>query len=246
MSERDSLREVTAAILAGGLGTRLRPVVSDRPKVLAEVHGRSLLFHLLDRLEALGIARAVLCTGYLAGQIREAAGDRHGGLSIAYSQENDPLGTAGALRLAASQIQTEQVLAMNGDSWCTADLHQFWRWHRARRAEASLLLVQVPEAERYGRVQVDGEGRVVRFEEKGKPSSSRWINAGIYLIRRELLLAIPEGRPVSMEREVFPSWIGRSFYGWLSAGEFLDIGTPEAYARAEEFFKAARPREVCS
>lgn len=246
MSDRQCLREVTAAILAGGLGIRLRPVVDGRPKALAEIQGRPLLAHLLERLEALGISRAVLCTGYLGGQIREAAGDRLGGLSIAYSQEEIPLGTAGALRLAAAGIETEHVLAMNGDSWCTADLHEFWRWHRARMAEASLILVQAPPAERYGRVQVDGEGRVVKFEEKGKPSSSPWINAGIYLIRRELLLTIPAGRPVSMEREVFPSWIGRGFYGWLSEGKFLDIGTPESYARAEDFFRAARPREVCS
>ena len=229
------LVSVTATILAGGIGSRLRPVVADRPKVLATVRGRPFLAYLLDQLATAGIRQVVLCTGYLGEQVQAAFGAAYHGLHLVYSQEATPLSTAGALRLALPLLQSDPILAMNGDSICEVDLTAFWAWHSAQRAEASLVLARVGDAGRYGKVRIDASGAVILFEEKGGQSGAGWINAGIYLLKRTSLSAIPAGREVSLERELFPRWIGRGLFGYRSEGRFLDIGTPEAYATAEEF-----------
>lgn len=230
------LAGVTAAILAGGLGTRLRSVVADRPKVLAEVRGRPFLAYLLDQLAAAGVRYVVLCIGYLSEQVRAAFGGLYGSLHLVYSQESSPLGTAGALRLALPLFKSDPVLVMNGDSFCRVDLRDFWTWHQARGANATLLLTEVPDTSRYGRVNVDADGLVLSLDEKGGNSGSGWINVGIYLLSHRFLLTIPADGAVSLEREVFPAWIGRGLYGYRSEGCFLDVGTPEAYALAEGFF----------
>ena len=232
-----NLAEITAAILVGGLGTRLRPVVADRPKVLAEVNGRPVLSYLLDQVARAGVRRVVLCTGYLGEQVLAAFGPRYGPLQLGYSPEPAPLGTAGALRRALPMLQSDPVLVLNGDSMCKADLNAFYAWHCGQGASASLLLTVAPDAARYGQVQTDAEGRVLRFEEKGAVAGGPgWINAGIYLLSQACLEAIPADRPVSIEREMFPAWIGQNLYGYQSQGRFLDIGTPDAYAEAARFF----------
>ena len=230
------LASVTAAVLAGGLGTRLRSIVADRPKVLAEIRGRPFLAYLLDQLAAAGVRNVVLCTGYLGEQVQAVFGDSYGDLRLAYSQESAALGTAGALRLALPLLKSDVVLVMNGDSYCQADLGAFWIWHCERGAAATLLLTKVPDTTRYGQVQVENNGQVRSFVEKGKASGPGWINAGIYLLRRDLLQTIPIRRAVSIEREMFPAWVGQGLYGYPSEGQFIDIGTPESYALAEQFF----------
>ena len=227
---------VTVVILAGGLGTRLRSVIGDSPKVLAPVHNRPFLAYLLEQIAQANIKQAVLCLGYRGNQVRSVFGDAYTGMRLVYSQESSPLGTAGALRLAMPLFQSDPVLVMNGDSFCEVDFEAFWTWHLTRRADATLLLTQVPNMHRYGRVQVDEEGRVLAFEEKDGRSTLGWVNAGVYLINHRLVQAIPMSDAVSLEREVFPAWVGRGLYGYPSQGRFLDIGTPEAYAMAEQFF----------
>ncbi len=226
------LGAVTAAVLAGGLGTRLRSVVADRPKALASVAGRPFLAYLLDRLAEAGVRRAVLCTGYLGDQVQAALGERHHGMALDYSREPEPLGTGGGLRLALPLLATEWVVALNGDSFCTVDLPRFFRWHRRRGACASLLLARVEDTARYGRVRLARDGAVRSFQEKDGPSGPGWISAGVYVLSRDLVSEIPAGRPVSMERDVFPSWIGRGLYGFRGGSSLLDIGTPESYARS--------------
>jgi NDP-sugar pyrophosphorylase family protein len=219
-------------------------VVSDKPKVLVEVRGRPFLAYLLEQLAAAGVRYVVLCIGYLGEQAQATFGDFYGGLRLVYSQESSPLGTAGALRLALPLFKpglseanvSDSVLVMNGDSFCKANLRAFWAWHCARGADATLLLTQVPDTKRYGRVHVDADGFVLSFDEKGDKSGPGWINAGIYLLNHRLLLTIPESGAVSLEREMFPCWIGRRLYGYRSEGRFLDIGTPESYTEAERFF----------
>ena len=221
----------TAIILAGGLGTRLRSVVSDRPKVLATVNGRPFLAYLLHRCVTLGIQRVVLATGYMAEAIETAFGNRFESLELVYSVESEPLGTGGALRKAAAHVQTPTVLAMNGDSYCTADLAAFAAWYQQG---AALMLVQSDDAARYGSVQVDSTTRVKRFSEK--VMARGWINSGIYILPTALLSGIPADQPVSLEREVFPQWVEKgNVYGYQSTGQLLDIGTPSAYAQASMF-----------
>jgi D-glycero-alpha-D-manno-heptose 1-phosphate guanylyltransferase len=231
-----TLSEVTAAILIGGLGTRLRSVVSDRPKVLAEIQGRPFLAFLMDQLTAAGIKRAVLCAGYKGEQVQSVFGHSYGGLDLLYSQEASPLGTGGAIRFAIDLLRSDPILVMNGDSFCEVDLNAFYTWHCAREANATLLLTQLSNTKRYGRVHVDADGLVFGFDEKDDKSGPGWINAGIYLIKHSLLLTIPDSGARSLEREMFPAWIGQGLYGYKCEGRFLDIGTPEAYVEAEQFF----------
>lgn len=227
---------VTAVILAGGLGSRLRAVVADRPKVLAEVRGRPFLGHLLDQLAAAGFREVVLCTGYLGDQVRALFGDAYRGIRVVYSQEPMAMGTAGALRMALPLLNSDPVLVMNGDSFYDMDLRAFLTWHCSREADATLALVRVNDSGRFGQVRIDADGAIVAFEEKSGDSHAGWINAGVYLLARPLIKSIPENRAVSLEKEMFPTWIGRGFYGYSSQGRFLDIGTPEAYLTAAQFF----------
>ena len=159
--------EVTAAILAGGLGSRLRPAVTGRPKALANVGQRPFLTYLFDQLVAAGVRDVVLCTGYLGDQIAMIFGESYDTLRLDYSRESTPLGTAGALRLALPLFNFDPVLVMNGDSYCDANLGEFWRWHGARHARATLLLSKVLDTKRFGQVQVDRDGKVTDFKEKG-------------------------------------------------------------------------------
>jgi D-glycero-alpha-D-manno-heptose 1-phosphate guanylyltransferase len=231
----DSIAHCTAVILAGGLGTRLRSVMPDRPKVLAEIRGRPFLIYLLDQLVEAGLTRTVLCTGYQGDQVQAALGDEYRGMELAYSPEPELRGTAGALSLALPMLATEWLLVMNGDSYCAVDLAAAWKWHQTRPARATLVLVEMENANRYGRVRLDPQQRIVEFLEKDGVPTRSWINAGIYCLARSQLLALPPGRPTSLEHEVFPRWIGQSFYGYRARAPFLDIGTPESWAEADRF-----------
>ncbi len=227
----------TAAILAGGKGSRLRPCVSDRPKVLAEVGKRGFLSYLLDQLADAGFSSVILLTGYMGDQVRATLGQAYKGMKLGYCREEQPLDTAGALHGAMHLLNSDPVLVMNGDSYCEADLGPFIAWHRAVGAEVSMLMAQVRDTSRFGQVRVDELGRVLAFEEKSNGGGPGWINAGIYLICRPLLELIPAARPVSLEKEMFPKWVSRRFYGCRNSGRFIDIGTPESYSAAQKFFE---------
>jgi NDP-sugar pyrophosphorylase family protein len=232
-----ALSTTTAAILVGGLGTRLQSRVHDRPKVLAEVLGRPFLAYLLDQLASAGVPRVVLCTGHLASMVQDTFGSDFRGMEVAYSQENAPLGTGGALGLALGQLRSDPVLVLNGDSYCQGDLAGFLDFYEANKASAAVLLTPVQDTRRFGRVTVEGDA-IIQFEEKGGTPGAGWINAGVYLLSQQLLNEIPPERVVSLEREVFPSWLGRGLYGWRGGGQFIDIGTPDSYAEAASFFAA--------
>jgi NDP-sugar pyrophosphorylase family protein len=193
------------------------------------------------------MSHVVLCTGHLGSQVREIFGDSYAGLRLDYSQESSPLGTGGALRFAVPLLESESVLIMNGDSFCDADLLDVWEQHSARNASASLVLIKMPDTRRYGLVKLGADGAVLSFEEKNERKGPGWINAGIYLVDRDLLGAIPAGAPMSLEREILPAWIGRGLFGYRSEARFLDIGTPESYASAEGFFtRTSLRRETVS
>ena len=230
------LGDVTAVILAGGFGTRLRAVVSDRQKIMAWVAGRPFVTYLFDQVIAAGIRRAILCTGYMAQEIAAELGDHYGTLQLSYSREMQPLGTAGALAQAVRLSPAPHLLAMNGDSYCQADLVALMKMHTANSAIATLQLADVPDTSRYGRVTTDAAGRVLRFDEKAAASGPGQINAGIYCLAREVLAGVAPDQNVSIERQIFPGLIGRGIFARGGAGKFLDIGTPESYAQAEAFF----------
>jgi D-glycero-alpha-D-manno-heptose 1-phosphate guanylyltransferase len=230
------LREMSTCILAGGLGTRLRAALPDRPKVLALVGNRPFLALLLEQVSQAGIKSVILCTGHRADAIQTHFGDRFAELEIVYSREDVPLGTAGALRLALERIESDHVLVLNGDSHCAIDLSRFQRWHLESGFRASLVVTQVSESGRFGRVELDADGRITGFTEKSGSGGPGWINAGIYLMERRLLEELPHG-PLSLEREVFSTWVDRGLGAYQSSGRFIDIGTPDSYASAERHFR---------
>jgi D,D-heptose 1,7-bisphosphate phosphatase len=233
------LRTVTTAmILAGGLGTRLRAVVSDRPKVLAPVAERRFLAYLLDQLADADFLDVVICTGYLGEQVREAFGERWRRLRLVYSQEPQPLGTAGALRLALDQVKAPRAIVVNGDSFCDVDFHSLTEFHRANHADATLTITKTPDANRFGSVEVGEAGEVKSFSEKGRAAAD-WINAGIYIIEREMIASIPIATQVSLERDCFPKWTEKRLLSHPNNGRFLDIGTPESFQAAQSFFMPA-------
>lgn len=233
--------DVSAFILAGGLGTRLRPVTGDLPKPLAPIGGRPFIEILLGQLRAAGFRHAVLCTGYRASEIRAAVGDRCGTLSIEYSEETEPLGTGGALRLALPLARSGTILVSNGDSYLDLALPSFLEHHTRSGAMATLALKLVPDTGRFGRVETSADGRVLAFREKAGGEGA--INAGIYLFPRELVSGIPERACVSLEKDVIPGWIGRGIpiAGALCDNVFFDIGTPASHRAADAYFSKRLP-----
>lgn len=226
-----------AIVLAGGFGTRLRSVVSDVPKPLAPIRGRPFLHFLLDRLVTGGIQRAVLATGYGADAIRESVGSSWQGMSIAYSQEDEPLGTGGAMHLASSLIEGKRFFALNGDTFLRLDYQAFDRCLSAQDASLGMALAQVPDTARYGAVMVSGQ-HVERFVEKGRAGPG-YINAGVYCIDKSLFASQDEVASFSFEREVLEPLVTRGVVAaYTDTSGFIDIGVPEDYERAQREIQA--------
>jgi NDP-sugar pyrophosphorylase family protein len=234
----------TGAILAGGLGTRLRPAVADSAKVVATVAGRPFLQFLLEQLRTAGVRQVVLCTGYQAQQVERHIGLQFKDLKILYSAENEPLGTGGALRQAWQRVKDRSGagwLVMNGDSYCDIDLARFWQEHERADLSATLAAVEVPDGARYGTLRWDSSGRLIEFGEK-QAGGARWINAGIYGFGPDFLDALASGSgssPLSLERDVLPQWIPRGIHVFAQPARFIDIGTPDSYHAAQAFFGEA-------
>jgi NDP-sugar pyrophosphorylase family protein len=226
-----------AIILVGGKGTRLRSIVSDRPKPMAEVAGRPFVEWLLLALRAQGVRRVIFCTGYM-GEVLEAhfRDGRQWGMELLHSRDPAPLGTAGAVRHALGRVCSDRFLVLNGDSYCPIDINRLEEAHLARGARASLWLVSVEDCRRYGLVEIGDDGAVLAFHEKPSEKRAGLINAGVYLLERDVAESIPQGQPASLETDFFPGLIGHRLYAVVGEGPFLDIGTPESYTIARQFF----------
>lgn len=218
-----------AIVLAGGFGTRLRTVVSDVPKPMAPVAGRPFLCYLLDDLARQGYGHVVLATGYLHETVEEYFGHRYRDLSVDYAQETSPLGTGGAIVNGLQHCAEECVTVLNGDTLFRVShdalLHDCGR--------LSMLLRRVPDAGRYGSVEVDPEsGLVTAFREKDPSAGAGLINAGVYRLHRSLLEGFAAGHPFSFEREVLQA-LQEPIHGFPMDGYFIDIGVPDDYRRAQ-------------
>jgi NDP-sugar pyrophosphorylase family protein len=226
--------DITAVLLVGGMGMRLRSVVPSTPKPLASVGGQSFLELLVRQLRHQGIRRLIMCSGYLADQIENKFGDGSAwDLTIEYSREEKPLGTAGALKLARPHLgEVADFLVMNGDSFLETDFGRLLWFHRERRGLASMAVVSVQNAGRYGTVHVEASSRVIGFMEKTGADAPGLINAGLYVFGAAIFEHIPEG-PASLERDVFPGVLDRGVYALEQSGMFIDIGTPQDYASAQ-------------
>jgi mannose-1-phosphate guanylyltransferase len=226
-----------AVVLVGGSGTRLRPLTLRTPKPMLPLVDRPLLAYLFAQLAAAGVDRAILACGYLPDQLVDHFGDggeAASGLALEYVVEEEALGTAGAARLAAEGRVEGTFLLLNGDILSEQDLSRLIELHRARRSRATLALVQVADPGRYGVVELDDEGGVLRFVEKPAPgeSPSDLVNAGAYVLEPDVLELIPTGRAVSIEREVFPRLVGNGLSAMHLPGFWSDVGTPDSYLAA--------------
>ncbi len=221
-----------AIVLAGGLGTRLRGVVPDLPKPLAPVGGRPFLAIVLRQLSRHGFRSVVLSVGYRHEMIRDAFGERFEGLTLVYAVEEQPLGTGGAIRLAVRACDDRDVFVLNGDSYVELDFADMQTIHRESGAVLTLCAVEVPDASRYGRV-LGENGCVIGFAEKSIAGPGL-VNAGVYLMRRDLLEATTPAA-FSFERDVLAARVAELRPRvYVSHGRFIDIGVPEDYARAQD------------
>jgi NDP-sugar pyrophosphorylase family protein len=224
-------------ILAGGLGTRLRSLLRDRPKPMAPVKGKPFLEYQINQLRAHGLSDIVLCVGHLAHHIQNHFGDgRDRGVQVTYAEETELLGTAGAIKSAQSFID-DTFLVLNGDSYLEVDFLGLIEFHRQRQSADSrtigtIATVAVDDATSYGKIELNGEARLLGFEEKVETGPG-WINGGVYVLESTVLDLIPAGRVASIEKETFPLILkqNRRLLGYPVQGFFVDIGTPEGYHR---------------
>ena len=223
-----------AILLAGGKGTRLRPLTIHTPKPIVPIFSRPFLRYQIDLLKQVPeIDEVILSLNYQPRRIEELFGDGSDlGLKIRYVVEPAPLGTAGAIRYAGETLD-ESVVVFNGDVLTAIDLAAVVRMHRDRRAKATIVLTPVDNPTAYGLVETDADGNVSRFLEKPSPDeiTCDTINAGIYVLEPDTFDRIPKDTPWSIERSYFPSLIerGETFVAWTYRGYWIDIGTPEKY-----------------
>jgi mannose-1-phosphate guanylyltransferase len=220
-----------ALVLAGGEGTRLRPLTHTVPKPVMPLAGRPFLTFMLDWLRGHGVDDVLLSCGFLAHAVEEVLGEQYEGMRLTYVHEDEPLGTAGPVRLAADEgLLADRLFILNGDVLTDMDLTSQLAFHEEKDAKATLALIAVEDTASYGVVPTDEDGAVTEFLEKSPgPAPTNRINAGAYVIEREVVERIPSGRAVSFEREVFPALVGDGLYGYMSDGYWIDIGTPERY-----------------
>ncbi len=228
-ASRHCLQHLDIFVLAGGLGTRIRPILGDVPKLLAPINGRPYLEFLLSWLQHFGARRIVLGLGHQSGAIiKYVRAHSRINLKISAVIEQSPLGTAGAIRFARGELHTDPVLVMNGDSFVDADLCQFLAHYRRVGTRGSILCANVADAGRYGRVLLDDKGYVCGFKEKDSTfHDAAIVNAGVYLISAKLLDEIAAGEAKSLERDVFERLPAGSLAAFTKSSKFIDIGTQE-------------------
>ena len=230
-----------AILLCGGLGTRLRSVVSDRPKPMAEIAGKPFLHYLVKMLSESGVKRLIFALGYMGEQIEAYfQSGKDYGLSIFYSYEDSPLGTGGAIRNALSHVSGENVLVLNADTFFHTDYESLLREQLKNKAAMTIASRKIEDISRYGAILKDESGRILRWNEKMSSDRAEApcpgeINGGIYVMKKSLIEKIPEGKQ-SLENDCIPAWLEDGLYlqAIPSDGYFMDIGIPEDYAQFRE------------
>lgn len=233
---RSPLAGLDCVVLAGGLGTRLRPVIGEHQKVAVTIGGEAFISRLLRWLCDRGARRVVLAVGYQSSDVVKAVASHAHDLELVLSEEPQPLGTAGALCLACDHVVGRHFVALNGDSFFSADLGALRALHERTEAAVTLALARVADCSRFGIVSQAPDGHIRAFREKDPTRHGRAIvNAGVYLMERDIFADLPRNQPTSLERDVLPPLCeaGRVF-GLATDGELVDIGTPESFMTAED------------
>ncbi len=233
---------IPAIILAGGLGTRLRSVISDLPKPMAPVAGQPFLHYIFLYLQKQGITDVVLSVGYKSEVIKEFFGDKYAGINIRYAVENEPLGTGGGIRQAMSLIDSDAYV-LNGDTFFDVDLKDLYEFYTMRSSDIALALKRMHHFDRYGTVEIGNQDRVLQFQEK-RYKAEGLINGGVYVINKNLFKKVEEiedtilSQRFSFEKDILEKHLLPLHYqGKEFGGYFIDIGIPEDYERAQTDFK---------
>jgi NDP-sugar pyrophosphorylase family protein len=234
----NKLEEIDVVILCGGMGSRLQAVISDRPKPMAMMDQKPFLEILIDYFSDFGLRRFILCAGYMSEIIGNYYNWKAGPLEFVISDEKVPLGTAGAIKNAQALIRSDPFLVTNGDSFCSVDLGGFFMFHSARQALMSMVVVQSKDTPDYGRVLLDESQRIVGFEEKKQGCGHT--NAGVYLFQKQILSSIPANAEYSLEYDLFPGLVKKQSYAFICREPLIDIGTPERFETAKQFFGSNR------
>ena len=230
------MNNIDVLILAGGLGTRLQSVVSDRPKAMAEINGRPFLDILIDYLSSFGIRRFILCIGHMAEYFSEYQCKNNYNAEIILSIEKKPLGTGGAVKYAEKIIRSDPFIVVNGDSFCRLDVSDLFSFHKRSHALVSMAVTKRKNAKDYGLISLDKAQRILSFQEKKKCFEQSYVNAGVYVFNKSLLDLIPLSINYSLENELFPSLFSNEFYGYICDCKLMDIGTPDRYKYAQKYF----------
>jgi D-glycero-alpha-D-manno-heptose 1-phosphate guanylyltransferase len=223
------IQNCDAIILCGGLGTRFRVVMENRPKGLAPVAGKPILELIVDDLVSQGIKRIILCVGHLRVHIIDYFEDRSD-VEILFSIEEKPLGTGGAVRNASNQVKSQHVLILNGDSLCKISFNDFCRFHHVNGSFLSMVVTPAENSKDYGNIALGEKGRIVSFKEKFTADNPSLVNGGIYLMQSSGMQSLQGSYPISIEHDFFPNIIKtEQCFGYILKDEVLDIGTPERY-----------------
>lgn len=229
----------TAIILAGGMGTRLKTIISDLPKPMAPIMNVPFLTYQLNYLKHFGIKKVIFSVGYLSEKIIAHYNQSFENISIKYSIEKNPLGTGGGIRMAMSNLKEDLVLILNGDSFFDLDLEQFYNLHLEQKSDFSLALRYVNNSERYGNIEFNSSHQITSFIEKNQLNQSGYINAGVYILSKKLYLQ--NTKPdinFSIEKDFFEKQLNQLIIkGFEFKDYFIDIGIPEDYLKAQDDFK---------
>ena len=244
---------IKALILAGGFGTRLRPLSCTRPKLMFPIACKPLLEWTLERLENCSVVEVILAVNYMADVFEKSYGSSRKGVKISYSREKKPLGTGGPLKEAEEHLieggSSEPFFVLNGDILSYIDYTSLYQSHLNFGAELTIALHHVDDPSRYGVVEIDSDGRVLRFVEKPPIGSepSNMINAGVYVINPTVLEYIPRGEKISLERQIFPKLAESGvLYGYVFEDMWVDIGVPDDYLRANKMVLEQETKETSS
>ncbi len=231
---QSSMADCDVVILCGGLGSRLKTVVADRPKPMADIHGRPFLSLIVDHFIRHGAKRFIFSTGHLGDMIEDWF-VRHGeGCETHFVRDPAPLGTGGALAATMSLVRSNPFWVLNGDSLCELNPERLLRFHQRKRALATMAVTQADERQDTGAVALGESDRVLSMVEKPLTQRGRYHNAGVYLFDRSISARFPKKPSWSLEQELFPELVAHQLYGFVTAGALHDIGTPERLAHFRE------------
>jgi NDP-sugar pyrophosphorylase family protein len=207
---------------------------------MVQIDNRPFLDILIEYISGFGFKRFILCAGFKSEIIREYYSNKKSNLEIVISEEESPLGTAGAVKNAEALIQSDTFMVANGDSFCPVDIQGFLKFHFEKKSLVSAAVVESEDADDKGSIWLDDSQKIKVFQEKTKTSGKVYVNAGIYLCEEEVLSNICEGKKCSMEYEIFTELTKKDFYGYIVDGNIIDIGTPQRLQKAKNYFMQNR------